>query len=133
MVVPVGTLSPHTRRGKPTSVPEKTLFEKIVAREIPADIVHEDEACIAFRDINPVAPTHILVVPKKPITMIEKASPEDGALLGHLVLTAQKVAQSEGLTDGYRLVFNNGNNGGQTVYHIHLHLLGGRALGWPPG
>ncbi|TSA32194.1 MAG: histidine triad nucleotide-binding protein [Verrucomicrobiaceae bacterium] len=111
-----------------------TLFEKIVAREIPADIVFEDGDCLAFRDISPKAPVHILVVPKRAIPRVAEAVPEDAALLGRLLLTAARIAKSEGISDsGFRLVVNNGGDGGETVTHLHVHLLGGRALGWPPG
>lgn len=114
------------------SSPE-TIFGKIIRREIPADIVYEDDLCLAFRDITPQAPVHILVIPKKPIPQIELATSEDHALLGHLLLTVKKVAAQVGLTNGYRVVINNGADGGQTVNHLHLHLLGGRQLSWPPG
>ncbi len=110
-----------------------TLFEKIIAREIPANIVFEDDLCLAFRDIAPQAPTHILVVPKKPIPRVGAASPEDEGLLGHLLLTAAKIAKTENLADGFRIVINNGSHGGETVPHLHVHLLGGRHLAWPPG
>lgn len=110
-----------------------TLFSKIIRREIPADIVYEDDLAIAFRDIQPQAPVHILVIPKKPIVKLADADPEDQALLGHLLLTVQRVAAQEALTNGYRTVINTGEDGGQTVYHLHIHLLGGRALTWPPG
>lgn len=111
-----------------------TLFEKICAREIPASIVFEDERCIAFRDISPQAPIHILVIPRKAIPRIGMASAEDEALLGHLLLTAAAVARSEGIAEsGYRLVINNGRDGGEAVPHLHIHLLGGRSLLWPPG
>jgi histidine triad (HIT) family protein len=110
-----------------------TLFSKIIRREIPADIVYEDDLTIAFRDIQPQAPVHILVIPKKPIIKLADADPEDQALLGHLLLTVQRVAAQEGLTNGYRTVINTGKDGGQTVYHLHIHLLGGRSLAWPPG
>lgn len=112
---------------------EKTIFQKIIDREIPADIVYEDDRALAFRDISPQAPTHILVIPKKPIDMIQNLADEDEAVVGHLVVVAKNVAAQEGLTDGFRLVFNNGAAAGQTVFHIHLHLLGGRPLTWPPG
>ncbi len=113
---------------------EETLFEKICAKEIPATIVHEDDRCIAFRDISPQAPTHILVIPRKPIPRIGLANEEDEALLGHLLLVAGKVAQSEGIAEsGYRLIINNGPDGGEAVPHLHIHLLGGRQLTWPPG
>ena len=110
-----------------------TLFSKIIRREIPADIVYEDDLCLAFRDITPQAPVHILVIPKKPIPSLADASPEDLDLLGHLLLTVTTIAASEGLTNGYRTVINTGIDGGQTVYHLHVHLLGGRSLSWPPG
>jgi histidine triad (HIT) family protein len=110
-----------------------TIFGKIIRREIPADIVYEDDLCLAFRDITPQAPIHILVIPKKPIPQIELAESEDHALLGHLLLTVKRVAAEVGLTRGYRVVINNGADGGQTVNHLHLHILGGRQLHWPPG
>jgi histidine triad (HIT) family protein len=109
-----------------------TLFEKIAAREIPSDIVFEDDLCFAFRDISPQAPTHILVVPKRVIPRVAEAGPDDAGLIGHLFLTAARVAKSEGIT-GFRLVVNNGPDAGETVPHFHIHLLGGRPLGWPPG
>jgi histidine triad (HIT) family protein len=112
----------------------KTLFEKIAAREIPANIVYEDDVVVAFRDINPQAPTHIVIVPRKPIPRIAEAKPEDHAALGHLLLKAAHVAELAGLkADGYRLVINNGPNGGETVPHLHCHILGGRHMNWPPG
>jgi len=112
----------------------KTLFEKIASREIPAVIVYEDDFVIAFRDINPQAPTHIVIVPKKPIPRIAEAEDGDQALLGHLMLKAAVVAEEVGLAkNGYRLVINNGPNGGETVPHLHCHILGGRHMQWPPG
>lgn len=111
----------------------ETIFSKIIRREIPADIVYEDDLAIAFRDINAQAPVHILVIPKKPIPKLADAQPEDQALLGHLLLVAQRIAAQEGLTQGYRTVINTGEDGGQTVYHLHLHILGGRFMAWPPG
>lgn len=111
-----------------------TLFEKIIDREIPADIVYEDDNCLAFRDINPVAPVHILLIPKKPIPGLAQANGEDHAVLGHLLVKAAEIARSEGLEEGgYRVVINNGEGAGQTVFHLHLHLLGGRPFTWPPG
>ena len=110
-----------------------TIFGKIIAREIPADIVYEDDQCIAIRDINPQAPVHVLVIPKKEITRLSDAAPEDQALLGHLMLAACKIAKQLGVGDAFRLVVNNGAEAGQSVFHIHLHILGGRRLGWPPG
>jgi histidine triad (HIT) family protein len=108
-----------------------TLFEKIAARAIPAEIVFEDDLCLAFRDIHPQAPTHVLVVPKKPIPRLAEA--DDTALLGHLLATAAGVAKQLGLKDGFRIVINNGPDGGETVPHLHVHVLGGRSMAWPPG
>lgn len=112
---------------------EDTIFSKIIRREIPADIVYEDDLCLAFRDITPQAPTHILVIPKKPIPKLAEATEDDKTLLGHLLFTVSEIARQEELKRGYRVVINTGEDGGQTVFHLHLHLLGGRALGWPPG
>lgn len=109
-----------------------TLFTKIIKREIPADIVYEDELCLAFRDINPQAPTHVLLIPKKPIPQLSDATPADHALLGHLLIKVGTVAEQLGL-QGFRVVVNNGEEAGQTVFHLHLHILGGRSLAWPPG
>lgn len=109
-----------------------TLFEKIIARQIPATIVYEDADCVAFRDINPQAPTHVLVIPRKVIPSLSAATPEDEALLGRVLLVCAKVAKQEGLST-WRLVQNNGEDAGQTVYHLHFHVLGGRRFGWPPG
>ena len=112
----------------------KTLFEKIAAREIPAAIVFEDDSVLAFRDIQPQAPIHVLIVPKKPIPRIAEAQADDQKLLGHLLLKAAEVAAKLGLDkSGYRLVINNGADGGETVPHLHCHILGGRHLAWPPG
>jgi histidine triad (HIT) family protein len=111
-----------------------TLFEKIIARQIPADIVYEDDLVIAFRDINPQAPVHVLIIPKKPIARIDEAAAVDQKVLGHLLLKAAEVAAKLGLQPtGYRLVFNNGRDAGEAVPHLHCHILGGRALAWPPG
>jgi histidine triad (HIT) family protein len=110
-----------------------TLFGKIVRREIPADIVYEDDLCLAFRDINPQAPTHVLLIPKKEIDRLSNARSEDQALLGHLLLAAGRVAKKLGVGDAFRLVVNNGAPAGQSVFHLHLHLLAGRKLDWPPG
>ena len=113
---------------------DKTLFEKICDKEIPAKIVYEDERCVAFRDISPQAPVHILIIPRKPIPRVALATMDDEALLGHLLLTAGKVARSEGVADsGFRLIINNGPDGGEAVPHLHVHLLGGRQMKWPPG
>jgi histidine triad (HIT) family protein len=112
---------------------QETIFSKIISREIPADIVYEDELALAFRDVNPQAPVHILVIPKKPIPKLADADSGDNALMGHLLLTVKLIAEQLGLTNGYRVVINNGNDGGQTVDHLHLHILGGRHMKWPPG
>ena len=111
----------------------KTLFEKIIDREIPGDIIHEDEHCIAFRDINPGAPLHVLVVPRKPIPKLVDATAEDQVLLGHLMLTCNKIAADAGYADAFRVAINNGAGAGQSVFHLHLHVLGGRPFKWPPG
>jgi len=112
----------------------KTLFEKIIAREIPAEIVFEDDMVLAFRDVKPAAPVHVLIIPKKVIPRIAEAGPDDHKVLGHLLLKAAEVAKSLGLNEGgYRLVINNGPNAGESVPHLHLHILGGRHLAWPPG
>ena len=110
-----------------------TIFQKIIDRQIPADIVYEDDQSLAFRDIHPQAPTHVLVIPKRRIPSLAVATDEDAALLGHLLLVARKLADQFGLTNGYRTVINSGHDGGQTVDHLHIHLLGGRTLTWPPG
>ncbi len=111
-----------------------TLFEKIIARQIPADILHEDDRCVAIRDLSPQAPVHFLVIPKIVIPRLGEATPDQAALLGHLLLTAGAVARAEGLGDsGFRVAINNGPDGGETVPHLHIHVLGGRPLTWPPG
>ncbi|MEL6250236.1 MAG: histidine triad nucleotide-binding protein [Cyanobacteria bacterium J06648_16] len=115
-----------------TAVSEDTIFGKIIRREIPADIVYEDNLCLAFRDINPQAPTHLLVIPKKPIPSLSNATEADQSLLGHLLLTVNQIAQQQSLERGYRVVINTGHDGGQTVFHLHLHLMGGRMQEWPP-
>ena len=110
------------------------LFEKIVAREIPADIVWENDELLAFRDINPQAPVHILIIPKRKIRTLNDLEDDDAELVGRMVLAAKKIAADEGIAeDGYRLNFNCNEGGGQSVWHIHLHLLGGRKMSWPPG
>jgi len=114
-------------------MPDKTTFQRIIEREIPSTAVYEDDVCYAFRDINPQAPTHILLVPKKPIVRLNEASPADQSLLGHLLLTAARIAREQNLGKGYRVVINNGADGGESVPHLHLHLLAGRSLRWPPG
>ena len=110
-----------------------TIFTKIINREIPADIVFEDERCLAFRDVNPQAPVHILVIPKKPIVKLSDADSTDGELLGHLLTTASSIAAEEGHAEAFRVVINNGADAGQSVFHLHLHILAGRPFSWPPG
>ncbi|CAM9905635.1 unnamed protein product [Ectocarpus sp. 4 AP-2014] len=114
---------------------EATIFDKIISKEIPADIIHEDELCLAFKDISPQAPVHFLVIPKSRdgLTQLSKAVESNKALLGHLMFVAQKVAKEQGLDEGFRVVVNDGVQGCQTVYHLHIHVIGGRQLKWPPG
>jgi len=112
---------------------EKTIFKRIIDKEIPAEILYEDEQCLAFRDVAPQAPSHILVIPKKEISSLDALSDTDSPLVGHLWQVIRQLAQKEGLVDGYRVVVNCGADGGQTVDHLHFHLLGGRSLTWPPG
>ena len=112
---------------------EKTIFKKIIDRELPADIVYEDDACLAFRDINPGAPTHVLIIPKEEISSLDDLKEHHAALVGHLVLVAQRLAAELKLDRGYRLAVNCGADAGQSVDHLHFHLLGGRAMSWPPG
>ncbi len=112
---------------------EKTIFKKIIDKEIPAEIVYEDDRCLAFRDVSPQAPTHVLVIPKQEIASVDALASEDGELLAHLWIVIRDLARDLELTDGYRVVVNCGADGGQTVDHLHFHLLGGRALSWPPG
>ncbi|MDH3288477.1 MAG: histidine triad nucleotide-binding protein [Betaproteobacteria bacterium] len=110
-----------------------TIFGKIIRREIPADIVYEDDLCLAFRDINPQAPTHVLLIPKKEIPRLADANATDQALLGHLLLAVNRIAEQLGVADAFRLVVNNGAEVGQSVFHLHLHILSGRRFRWPPG
>lgn len=110
-----------------------TIFGKIIRREIPADIVYEDELCLAFRDVNPQAPVHILVIPKKPIDMLASAGDDDQALLGHMMLAVGKIAREQKIDKSFRVVVNNGQDSGQTVFHLHIHILAGRPFRWPPG
>jgi histidine triad (HIT) family protein len=110
-----------------------TLFAKIIRREIPADIVYEDELCLAFRDVNPQAPVHVLLIPKKPLEKLADAQVEDQALMGHLLLKAGDIARQLGVGDAFRLAVNNGAEAGQSVFHLHLHILAGRPFKWPPG
>ena len=111
----------------------KTIFKRIIDGELKANLVYEDERCLAFHDINPQAPVHVLVIPKAEIPNLDGAEERDAALLGHLLLVVQKIARQLGLDHGYRVVTNCGPHGGQSVDHLHLHLLGGRQLLWPPG
>jgi histidine triad (HIT) family protein len=111
----------------------KTIFKRIIDKEIPSDIVYEDDECLAFRDVNPQAPVHVLVIPKKEIASLADADDEDAPLLGHLLTTARMLAVEMQLERGYRIVVNCGPDGGQSVDHLHLHVLGGRKLTWPPG
>ena len=112
---------------------EKTIFKKIMDGEIPADVVHEDDLCLAFRDISPQAPVHVLVIPKKEIATVDDIADEDAALIGHLWLVIRDIARKEQLEAGYRVVVNCREHGGQEVNHLHYHLLGGRPMKWPPG
>lgn len=109
-----------------------TIFQKIIDREIPAEIVYEDDLCLAFNDVEPQAPVHILLIPKKPIDRLSNAEEGDQALLGHLLVKAGDIAKAQGLED-FRLNINNGPGASQTVFHLHLHILGGRSFSWPPG
>ena len=111
----------------------KSLFQKIIDREIPAKLAHEDELCIAIHDIQPQAPVHVLVIPRKPLSRLAEATTDDQALLGHLLLTAAALARKLDLVQGYRVVINNGPYGGESVSHLHVHLLGQRPMAWPPG
>jgi len=111
----------------------KTVFKKIIDREIPAEIVYEDQECLAFKDINPQAPIHVIVIPKKEIPNLEELREEEEALIGHLFIAMQRIAQQMGISTGYRVVLNNGPNAGQEVMHIHFHMLAGRKFDWPPG
>jgi histidine triad (HIT) family protein len=117
----------------PNSNVPQTIFDRIIAREIPADIVFEDDTALAFRDILPQAPVHILVIPKTRIAQIEHMTVNDESMVGHLINVATQVAKDLEIENGYRLVINNGEEGGQSVYHVHVHLLGGRSMTWPPG
>jgi histidine triad (HIT) family protein len=112
---------------------EKTIFKRIIDGEVPAKVVYEDELCLAFHDIAPQAPTHVIVIPKKEISSLAEVLDEDAALMGHLVVTVRKLAMKLGLDGGFRVIVNCGPDGGQTVDHLHFHLLGGRPMKWPPG
>ena len=114
-------------------MPEKTIFSRIIDREIPARIEYEDDFCIVIHDINAQAPVHLLIIPKKVITNVSTATADETATLGHLIQVAREMASTLGLERGFRLVINTGSDGGETVPHLHVHLLAGRKLGWPPG
>ncbi len=114
-------------------MPDKTIFARIIDREIPADIIYEDDLCLAFRDVSPQAPTHVLLIPKKPIVSLADLQPDDAALVGHMHVVIRKLAEQFGLAGGFRVVVNSGPDAGQSVNHLHFHLLGGRQLKWPPG
>ncbi|VDM45843.1 unnamed protein product [Toxocara canis] len=127
------TMSSEVEKAQAAGASGDTIFGKIVRKEIPAKIIYEDDDTLAFHDISPEAPIHFLVIPKKPLDMLQNATEKDEQLLGKLMLTVIKVAKMLDLKDGYRVVVNNGRHGCQSVYHLHLHVLGGRQLGWPPG
>jgi len=112
---------------------EKTVFQRIIDREIPAQIVYEDEVCLAFKDIHPQAPTHLILIPKREIARLDDLTADDEATVGHLFLAMRKISEQLGLENGYRVVVNNGRDAGQEVMHIHFHMLAGRKFGWPPG
>jgi histidine triad (HIT) family protein len=120
-------------RHSQTAMPEKTIFKRIIDKELPAKIVYEDDRCLAFHDVAPKAPTHVLVIPKKEIASLEALADADAALVGHIWLVIRNLARELKLDGGYRVVVNCGPDGGQSVDHVHFHLLGGRALSWPPG
>jgi histidine triad (HIT) family protein len=128
-------LAPYRASGErnTTSMSEKTIFKKIIDREIPAEIVYEDEECLALNDITPQAPVHVLVIPKKEIRSLDRLDPQDQSIMGHLCLVTSKLAKDLGLESGWRMVINCGPDAGQSVDHLHIHLLGGRKLTWPPG
>ncbi|KAM8983670.1 adenosine 5'-monophosphoramidase HINT1 [Guaruba guarouba] len=131
--VGIGAMADEISKAQAARPGGDTIFGKIIRKEIPANIIYEDEQCLAFHDISPQAPTHFLVIPKKPIVRLSEAEDSDESLLGHLMIVGKKCAANLGLTNGFRMVVNEGPEGGQSVYHVHLHILGGRQLGWPPG
>ena len=110
-----------------------TIFARIINKEIPADIIYEDDQCVAFRDVNPQAPVHFLVVPRKPITRLQDLAAEDEGLVGHIHGVIARLTEQEGIAEGYRVVANSGSSAGQSVFHLHFHVLGGRPMRWPPG
>ncbi|MGI9345081.1 MAG: histidine triad nucleotide-binding protein [Gammaproteobacteria bacterium] len=117
----------------PDAPSEDTIFARILRQELPADVVYEDDQCLAFRDVSPQAPVHILLIPRKPIPKLSDSTPSDQQLLGHLLLKAPQIAEQQGIGDAFRMIINNGAKAGQTVFHLHVHILGGRPLSWPPG
>lgn len=131
-IAPARMMATEEGAETPVDLSQPTIFDKILSKDIPADIVYEDEHSLAFRDINPQAPVHVLVIPKRRIAMLSMAKSDDKELLGHLMLTAAKVAEIENLAAGYRVLVNNGKEGLQSVYHLHLHVIGGRTLKWGP-
>ncbi|KAH8349270.1 hypothetical protein KR067_012918, partial [Drosophila pandora] len=126
-------MASEVEKAQGASASEDTIFGKILRKEIPCTFIHEDDKCVAFHDVAPQAPTHFLVIPRKPIAQLSLAEDGDADLLGHLMLVGRKVAKDLGLAEGYRVVINNGKHGAQSVYHLHLHFLGGRQMQWPPG
>ncbi|XP_023173388.1 histidine triad nucleotide-binding protein 1 [Drosophila hydei] len=123
----------EVEKAQSAAASEDTIFGKILRKEIPCTFIYEDEKCVAFNDVAPQAPTHFLVIPRKPIAQLSTAEEGDAELLGHLMMVGRKVAKQQGLEKGYRVVINNGQHGAQSVYHLHLHFLGGRQMQWPPG
>ncbi|KAH8398490.1 hypothetical protein KR215_006735, partial [Drosophila sulfurigaster] len=126
-------MASEVEKAQSAAASEDTIFGKILRKEIPCKFIYEDEKCVAFNDVAPQAPTHFLVIPRKPIAQLSLAEDGDAELLGHLLLVGRKVAKDLGLEKGYRVVINNGQHGAQSVYHLHLHFLGGRQMQWPPG
>ncbi|XP_043655893.1 histidine triad nucleotide-binding protein 1 [Drosophila teissieri] len=126
-------MASEVEKSQSAAASEDTIFGKILRKEIPCNFIHEDDKCVAFHDVAPQAPTHFLVIPRKPIAQLSLAEDGDTDLLGHLMLVGRKVAKDLGLQEGYRVVINNGKHGAQSVYHLHLHFLGGRQMQWPPG
>ncbi|XP_026470101.1 histidine triad nucleotide-binding protein 1 [Ctenocephalides felis] len=126
-------MTDEVKLAQSASAGEDTIIGKILRKEIPCNFIYEDDKCAAFKDINPQAPVHFLVVPRKPIQQLSKATDDDSDILGHLMLVARKVAKEQGLDNGFRLVVNDGRDGAQSIYHLHLHVMGGRQMQWPPG
>ncbi|KAH8281891.1 hypothetical protein KR054_003924, partial [Drosophila jambulina] len=126
-------MADEVQKAQTAAAAEDTIFGKILRKEIPCKFIHEDDKCVAFHDVAPQAPTHFLVIPRKPIAQLSLAEDSDADILGHLMLVGRKVAKDLGLEEGYRVVINNGKHGAQSVYHLHLHFLGGRQMKWPPG